>query len=239
MDVRDLLIVGAGGFARETAEAVHTVNEIRPTWRLRGFLDDDPTLHGSVVGGLPVLGPAEMVHELSDAAVLICTGRPGNYLSRRRLATRLDLPEERYGTIVHPSATVGRSCRIGSGSVLLAHVDVTADVVVGRFVAIMPQAVLTHDVQVGDYASLAAAVRIGGGCRIGQEVYLGSGACLREGIRIGAQAMVGLGAVVVDDVPAGRLWYGTPAADRGPAPLPSASVSFDGQELRDAASAAA
>ena len=220
MSQTDLLIVGAGGFARETAEAVHALNRTRPTWRLRGYLDDNPALHGATLGGLPILGGAELVHEHADAAVLICTGRPGDYLSRRRIAARLGLPEERYATIVHPTASVGDSCRIGRGSVLLAHVAVTADVVVGRFVAVMPQAVLTHDVRIDDWASLAAAVRVGGACHIEEEVYLGSGACLRENITVGRRAMVGLGSVVVDDVPAGRLWYGSPARDRGRAPVP-------------------
>ncbi len=54
---RDLVLVGAGGFARETAEAVHAVNERRPTWRLLGFLDDSPERQDTLVDGLPVLGP--------------------------------------------------------------------------------------------------------------------------------------------------------------------------------------
>jgi sugar O-acyltransferase (sialic acid O-acetyltransferase NeuD family) len=225
MTATDLLIVGAGGFARETAEAVHAVNAVRPTWRLLGYLDDDPVRHGEAVGGLAVLGPADAVHEHPHAAVLICAGRPSNYVIRRKLAARLGLDEDRYATVVHPTATVGRSCRIGRGSVLLAHVDVTADVVIGRFTAVMPQAILTHDVRVADWATLAAAVRVGGGCEIGSEAYIGSGACLREGVAIGPRAMVGMGAVVVDDVPPERLWYGSPARDRGPAPLPEGLLS--------------
>jgi sugar O-acyltransferase (sialic acid O-acetyltransferase NeuD family) len=220
MPVSELLIVGAGGFARETAEAIHAVNDVSPTWRLLGFLDDNPMLHGSTVSGVPVLGPAVAVHEHPDARVLICIGRPGNYISRRVVAERLGLDEERYATIVHPTATVGRSSRIGRGSVLLAHVDVTADVEVGRFAAIMPQVVLTHDVRVADWATLAAAVRVGGGCEVGREAYVGSSSCLREGVQIGTRAMVGMGSVVVNDVPAERLWFGAPACDRGPAPLP-------------------
>src|SRR3954451_22157695 len=105
-----LLLIGAGGFAREAAEAVRAVNELRPTWQLAGFLDDDPATHGRDVGGVRVLGPTELVHELADAAVVICTGRPDNYVSRRLIAERLRLDDERYATVVHPSATVGGTC---------------------------------------------------------------------------------------------------------------------------------
>jgi sugar O-acyltransferase (sialic acid O-acetyltransferase NeuD family) len=218
---RRLLLIGAGGFAREAADAVRAVTAPRPTWRLMGFLDDDPDRHGRLIGGMPVLGPVEAVHDHPDAQVVICTGRPDNYASRRLIAERLGLEDDRYATIVHPAATVGASCRVGAGSVLLAHVDLTANVVVGRHVAVMPQVVLTHDVTVGDWATLASGVRVGGGSRVSNGAYVGSGACLREGLTIGERAMVGMGSVVIRDVPADRLWLGAPARDVSRAPLPS------------------
>lgn len=229
---RQLLLVGAGGFGRETAEAVRAVNAIRPTWRLAGFLDDDPEAQGHVVGGVPVVGPIEAVHDHPDAAVAICTGRPDNYTTRRVIAQRLGLPDERYATVVHPSATVGCSCRVGAGSVLLAHVDLTADVAVGRHVAVMPQVVLTHDVRVGDWATLASGVRLGGGCDVGEEAYVGSGACVREGLTIGRRALVGMGCVVTRDVPDERLWFGAPARDVSRAPVQGRQSALPGSVSR-------
>jgi len=217
-----LLVVGAGGFARETAEAVHAVNAFAPAprWNLLGFLDDDPAMHGRLIGGVPVLGAIDLVGHHRDAQVVLATGRPTDYTSRRRLAERLALADERYATVIHPSATLGRSSDVGAGSVLLAHADLTADVVVGRHVAMMPQVVLPHDVRVGDFATLASGVRVGGACDIGDGAYIGAGAILRESLCIGAWAMVGMAAVVTRDVPPERLWFGSPARDAGRAPLP-------------------
>jgi sugar O-acyltransferase (sialic acid O-acetyltransferase NeuD family) len=216
--MRDLLLVGAGGFGREAAEAVRAANAHRPAWRLLGFLDDDPRTHGRLVGGVPVLGPAEAVHDHATALVILCTGHPGNYASRRLMAERLELDDERYAALVHPSATVGASSRVGAGSVLLAHVDVTADAAIGRHVAVMPQVVVTHDGRIDDFATLASGVRLGGGCHVETGAYVGSGACVREGLTIGARAMIGMGSVVTRDVAADRLWFGAPATDRAPAP---------------------
>jgi sugar O-acyltransferase (sialic acid O-acetyltransferase NeuD family) len=219
--IRELLLVGAGGFARETAEAVRAANAARPTWRLLGFLDDDPARHGTVVAGVPIIGPSAAVHDHPEAAIVICTGRPDNYLSRRLIADRLELDDARYATVLHPTATIGESCQVGAGSVLLAHADLTADVVLGRHVAVMPQVVLTHDTRIGDWATIASGVRVGGGCHIAEGAYIGSGACLREGLTVGAWAMVGMGSVVTRDVPAERLWFGAPARDVSRAPLPA------------------
>ena len=217
----DLFVVGAGGFAREAIEAIRAVNAVRRTWRLRGLLDDDPAVHGAVVGGAPVVGPIELVHTEPHAQVVITTGRPDNYVSRPMIAARLDLPDERYATVVHPTATLGATCAVGPGSVLLAHVDLTADVAVGRHVAIMPQVVLPHDARVDDFATLASGVRLGGACHVAEGAYIGAGGCLREGITIGARAMVGMASVVTRDVPGERLWFGSPARDAGRAPLPT------------------
>jgi len=79
--MRPLLIVGAGGFARETVEAIRAINAIEPTWRLLGLLDDDPGRHGNVVAGVPVIGPLELVHSEPRASVVLTTGRPDNYVS--------------------------------------------------------------------------------------------------------------------------------------------------------------
>jgi sugar O-acyltransferase (sialic acid O-acetyltransferase NeuD family) len=218
---RDIVLIGCGGFGRETAAAIAAMNAVEPRWRLRGFLDDSPELAGSSVAGAPVLGPIAAIEDHPEAAVVITTGRPENYVSRPLIAERLGLDDDRYATLVHPSAMVGEGCRIGPGSVLLGHVDLTTDVVVGAHVAIMPQVVLPHDTVVGDFATIASGVQVGGGCRIAAGAYVGSGACLRQGLSIGTRAMIGMGAIVTRDVPDERLWCGVPARDSGRAPLPA------------------
>ena len=152
---------------------------------------------------------------------MLTTGRPDNYVSRPLIAARLGLPDERYATIVHPTATVGTTCTIGVGSVLLAHVDLTADVHVGRHVVVMPQVVLPHDARVDDFATLASGVRVGGACHIEEGAYIGAGRVPARGHHASGRGRSSAWApCVLRDVPAERKWLGSPAADAGPAPLP-------------------
>ena len=205
--VRDLVIAGAGGLARETAAAVRAI----PSWRLLGFLDDDPALHGMQRAGLPVLGPLAAVAEYSGAAVVVCIANARNPAVRERVVQRLDLPADRYASIVHPSADVGAGCVIGPGSVVLAQVALTADVSVGAHVCVMPQTVLTHDDVVEDFVTIASGVRVSGAVRVGRGAYLGAGAIVRETRTVGAGSLVGMGSVVLRDVPEGEVWAGNPA----------------------------
>ncbi|WP_326854996.1 acetyltransferase [Actinocrinis sp.] len=212
----ELMIVGAGGFARETAQAVAAINAVavntgRPIWRLLGFLDDDPLLHGRRVDGLPVIGGADLVESLPQAQLVVCVGNPRRYDTRMRIVERLGLPEERYATVVHPSAQISADSSIGPGSVILAQTVLTASVEVGAHVAVMPHAVLTHDVSASDFATIASGVRFGGGVSVGRGAYVGAGALIRENVKIGAWSMIGMGSVVLCDVPAAQVWVGNPA----------------------------
>ncbi|MFJ7271008.1 NeuD/PglB/VioB family sugar acetyltransferase [Streptomyces sp. NPDC099050] len=213
----ELLIVGAGGFARETAQAVRDAAAAdlaagrAPRLRLAGHLDDDPALHGREVDGVPVLGGSALVHERPAARVVVCVGSPRDYGVRARLVRRLALPESRYATVIHPAAALSGSSVLGPGTVLLAHCVLTAAVRVGAHVAVMPHVVLTHDDEVGDFATLASGVRLGGGVRLGRGAYVGAGALVREYIEVGAWSLTGMGSTVLADVPAGEVWAGSPA----------------------------
>ena len=201
----DLVIVGAGGFARETAAAALAAGH-----RVRGFLDDDPALHGTYRSGLPVLGPVAEAAGL-DAGIVVCVGNPRNYTARRSIVRRLGLPPERYATVVHPAAHIGAGSVVGPGTVLLAGTVLTADVTVRSHVAVMPHAVLTHDDRIADFVTIASGVRLGGGAVLEQGAYVGAGALVREGATVGAWSLIGMGSVVLHDVPTGEVWAGNPA----------------------------
>jgi sugar O-acyltransferase (sialic acid O-acetyltransferase NeuD family) len=207
----ELVLMGAGGFARETAQAVQALNSRGAGWRLLGYLDDDPARHGTVIEGHRVLGGRDELRHMPDAQVLVCTGRPGDYVSRLRIVAELDLPAERFATIVHPTAAVSSTSSVGPGSVVLAYVALTTAVRVGAHVAIMPHVTLTHDVVVDDFVTIASGVRVGGGGRASRAAYLGAGAVIGEHLTIGEFSLVGMGAVVTRDIPASEVWAGVPA----------------------------
>lgn len=210
-----LLIIGSGGFGREAARAARDGGF---DGELLGFLDDNPALAGRSVGGIPVIGPLAAVSDFPEAGVVVATGRPDNYTSRHAIVQRLRLPPERYARIVHPQAGLAADTEVGPGSVVLAGAVATTGVSIGAHVAVMPQVVLTHECSVADFATLASAAGLAGGVSVGPGAYLGAGTTVREGRRIGALAMTGMASLVLADVPARRLWFGSPAVDRGASP---------------------
>ena len=223
----DLILYGAGGFARETAQAVHSMNLHGAKWNLLGFIDDDADRHGTIIDGTVVIGGREQVEQVPAASLVVCTGRPNDYVSRMRIVRELAVESARYATIIHPSSAVSRSSSVGSGSVLLAHVTLTADVSIGAHVAVMPQVTLTHDDAIDDFATIASGVSIGGGARVQRCAYLGAGAIIGETRTIGAFSLIGMGSVVTHDVPSNEVWAGVPARHLRAADIPASVLAED------------
>lgn len=226
---RPLLIIGAGGLGREVLETVRYAVADGFPWSIVGFLDDHPARHGSMVGGVPVLGPSDEVHGHADAAVIVCVASSHTPDSRALLVKRLALDPVRFATIVHPSVVVPGSCSLAEGSILLANTVLTADVEIGRHVVVMPQSTLTHDVRIEDFATLASGVRVGGSVTVGEAAYVGAGVMVRENLSIGARSVIGMGAMVTKPVPAGQTWCGVPAVPSLP-DLPLVDLAAAHQE---------
>jgi sugar O-acyltransferase (sialic acid O-acetyltransferase NeuD family) len=205
--LEEVVLVAASGLAREAAEAIWVAG----TYRLAGMVDDNPRLHGTSCGGVPVLGSPDLLTGLPDTRIVLC---PGAGRSRAALADRLSLlgvEPQRYATVVHPRASLAGSCVVGPGSVVLAGVVVTADVTIGSHVVIMPNAVLTHDDAIGDFATICATASLAGGVTVGTGAYLGTASAVRENLRIGDWSLLGMGAIAIRDVPAGETYVGNPA----------------------------
>lgn len=204
-----LLLLGAGGLAREVLAAMRRTQ----AYRIFGFLDDDPARHRTMVDGVPVLGGISDAGSYPRCSFLACAGSGTARAGMVQTLARTGVAEYRFATFVDPGAHLGDGCVVGAGSIVLAGTVLTAAVTVGRHVAVMPNCTLTHDDVVEDYATLTSGVQLGGGVRVGSGAYLGMGATVRQGVRIGAGTVVGMGAAVLQDLPGGQTWAGVPARE--------------------------
>jgi sugar O-acyltransferase (sialic acid O-acetyltransferase NeuD family) len=180
-------------------------------WTPIGALDDDPSRHGADLNGVPVLGGSDLIGEFKDAAVVACVANARRPEGRLTVVRRLGLPDDRWATIVHPSAFVPEGSVLGPGTVLLAGAVITTPLRIGAHVVAMPHVLITHDDNIADGVTFAGAASLGGFVSVGECAYLGQRCSVREQLSIGARAVVGMGAVVLQDVPAGEVWAGVPA----------------------------
>ena len=196
-------------------DIIDTINDINSmqgsaVYECLGFLDDDMSLHRKTVRGLKVLGPLCAAHEFTDCNFINGIGSAANFWKKRSLVTQTaDL--DRFESIIHPSASISRTARIGRGTVIFQNVTITSNVSVGRHVVVLPNSVISHDGIVGDYTSICAGVCISGNVRIGSSCYLGTNSAVIGNIDIGDFCLIGMGSVVLESVPANSTVVGNPA----------------------------
>lgn len=214
MDVKDLIIVGSGGFGREVFDIVMAANEVADApnrWNLLGYLDDAPSelnTERAARQGMSILGPADAatVEGRPHFVVAINDGRV-----REAIATRLIGAGWSPATLVHPSATVGSDCRIGAGTIMAAGARVTTNVSLGKFVHLHVNTSVGHDADLGDFVAVNPLGAVSGSVIVGPRTLVGSCAFILQGLHVGADTTIGANAAVVKNVPEGVVVRGVPA----------------------------
>ncbi|MGN6242378.1 MAG: acetyltransferase [Motilibacteraceae bacterium] len=207
-----LVVVGAGGHARELLDVVAACRAAGTArWDVIGLLADErPPPLVLERHGLPWLGEVELgLQELpEDTGYLIGIGSGRVRLRVDRLARARGLVAP---VLVHPMAAVGSHSVLGEGCVLFSHSSVTTNVRLGRHVHLNRGATVGHDSVLGDCTTLHPNAVVSGGCTLGSEVTMGTGSVVIELRSIGDRSTVGAGAAVVRDVAADLTVVGVPA----------------------------
>ncbi|MBN1572776.1 MAG: acetyltransferase [Deltaproteobacteria bacterium] len=207
--MKDIIIFGAGGFAREVAFVIKEINRITPAWRILGFAEADDRNVGKSVGAYTVYCSEEDVHEMEVDAV-IAVGNPeilrkiaGNFREQKKVS---------FPNVVHPNTVYDKERIVmGEGNIVCAGVYFTTDIQIGNFNHFNLSTTIGHDVVIGDYCIINPGVNISGGVTFGNRCNIGTGASILQNISIGDRVTVGAGAVVTRDIEDGVTAVGVPA----------------------------
>ncbi len=209
--MKDIILFPFNGNAREAASVIEDINAISPTWNILGFIDDDSKKLGLNFGNYSVIGGKEALTTHLGSYVLAVPGRPDNFLRRTEIIDSLNLPSERFATILHPRTKIGISCFVGYNALLMDNVVLTASVAIGNNVVVLPNTVISHDSKIGDYCLVGSNVSVSGNVTIEKNCYVGSGAKIKNDLVIARDTLIGLGAVVVKNTQPAAIIAGNPA----------------------------
>lgn len=209
-NMKNLYIVGAGGFGREAAWLVKRMNEQLPAWNLLGFLDDDKSKHGMMEDGYPVAGGIDLLSDAEENTYVVCA--VGSAKVRKMLIERINqYPNVRYATLIDPDAILSESVTIGEGSIICAGTIITVDITIGKHVILNLDCTVGHDAVLGDYVTMYPSVNVSGMVKVGACTELGTGAHLIQQIKVGTNSVIGAGSVVIRDIPDSCTAVGNPA----------------------------
>ncbi len=200
--MKDLFIVGAGGFGREAIWTVERINSLsqQPAWRIIGYADDDPKWKkGDNFEGYPILGTvAEASRDFPGASVFVALG---NNVKRADMYAKLrghDFP-----ALIDPKAQISPTTDFRHGVYIGAGAVIQVGAQLGKFVVVGSNAIVSHDAVVDDFCNLGPGSVVASGVKIEKSVSFFANAATMPRITIGEGARIGCGAAVKADVPAG------------------------------------
>lgn len=208
--MKEIILFPFGGNAKEAITVIEAINEKIKTWEVLGFIDDNPDLIGEKCSGHEVIGGREKLSEYPPAKVLAVPGRPENYLKREKIIDSLGASPERFATLIHPSANISPSTKIGYNTLIMAGVVTTINVYIGNHCIILPNSVISHDVTIDDFNLIGSNVSISGSVHIEKLCYLGTGSKIIQEVTVSHGSLIGIGTVVLKSIEPNSVVVGNP-----------------------------
>lgn len=205
--MKELIIVGAGGFGRELLQWIKDINEINPRWIIKGFIDDNLAALDKYECSHRVIGRIED-WQPNDNEVFACA--IANPKIKEKVVATLKSKDAEFVSIIHPTAVIGDNNSIGEGFVAYPNAVITVNVEIGSFVTLLNSGV-GHDAVIGDFSTISSYCDITGGVRIGKRVFLGSHVTIVPSRKVGDDAFLGAGSVVVTHIKENTRVMGNPA----------------------------
>lgn len=206
--LKDLYIIGAGGFGREVAWLVERINEVEPTWNLVGFIDDTESKWGTNEDGYPVLGGCECLKKLGDVYVVCAVGSGA---TRKAIIDKIKGSNIKFAILIDPSVVISKRVKIGKGTIICANTTITVDIKIGNHVIINLDCTIGHDDIIEDFVTINPSVNVSGNVHLKEGCNLGTGTQIIQGKNITENTIIGAGAVVVKDIIETGTYVGNPA----------------------------
>lgn len=206
--MKNLLIIGAGGCGREVMQWAKDINQNKPTWNIKGYLDDDKKALDGLRTEHKIIGTVnDYIPQVDD--VFTCS--IGNSEIRKRIIDTIENKGGEFISIIHPTAVVAETAELGKAEIIYPYVIISDNADIGDACIINMYSSVAHNSVLGNYCTISAHCDITGGCNVFENVFFGSGAKAVPGINIGAGAFVCAGSTVMSNIKPQIKVIGTPA----------------------------
>ena len=205
--MKSLAILGASGHGKVVAEIARLNG-----WKTIDFFD--ARWVQAKIGYLyPVIGTDDDLYKCATLYDGVFVG-VGDNKTRSRISKYLFSSGVRCVSLVHPSAIISSSAKIGCGVVVMPNAVVNAEARIEDGVIINTAATVDHDCFIDAYAHLSPGVHLAGNVFVGEKSWIGIGSVVREGIKIGSDTIIGAGSVVISNIKENCTAFGVPAKYR-------------------------
>lgn len=208
--MKDIVIVGASGFAHEVVCLINKINEYRPTWNILGFIDSvlekgSHTEYGDIVGN-----DEDLNEWRTDINVVIALGSPK---ALKRISSLYNNPNIKFPNLISPDASLldEKRLRMGMGNIICSNCVISTNVEIGNYNVFNWNTTIGHDTIIGNYNSMMPGVRVSGAVNIGDMNFFGVSSVVLQQKKIGNSIVLGAGSVLMSNAKDECTYMGNPA----------------------------
>lgn len=114
-------------------------------------------------------------------------------------------------TLIHDTAYIEDSAKIGLGCQIHARSYVGTNVKIGNFCILNTNSIVDHDCILNDGVEIAPGATLCGNVEVGKDAWIGANATILPRLELGKSSIAGAGSVVTRNIPDKDIWVGNPA----------------------------
>ncbi|MFC1512447.1 acetyltransferase [bacterium] len=206
----NVIIIGAGGFGREVynwAQESLPQNE----FKINGFLDIDKNALDNYDIDINILGTEDTYNIQEHDRFIIAVG---NIELKKKIVEKIKSRNGEFMTLVHKTALVACTAKIGEGVVICPFAYVSDNVILDNFVMLNFYASCGHDAKIGEYSILSPYATVNGFVVLEEEVFLATHSTVIAYKKVGAKSKVSANSAVMHNVPPNSLVFGVPGSEK-------------------------
>lgn len=209
--MKEIIIIGAGGFGREVQWLIERINEKEKSWKIKGYIDDGIDA-GTEINGYYVLGGINKLLELDEDISVVCA--IGSSDVRKRVIEQISKRDNiNFPNLIDPNVQMSKYLELGRGNIICAGTILTVNITIGDFNILNLDCTVGHDVVLESFVTAYPSVNISGAVYIGECTEIGTGTQIIQGKRICRDTIIGAGSVVVRDIDLAGTYVGVPAKE--------------------------
>lgn len=201
-----IVIIGQGGHSK----VIHDIITLSNEHEVIGYLDDKYKNFSITNKGIrgPISAAYKAIEYNEKINFIIGIG---DNKTRKKIFEFLEFPMELFATLIHPSAILSPSVKIGKGTVIMANTIINTDACIGHHTIINSGSIIEHDNNIGNFVHVSPNATLTGNVKIDNGVHIGAGTTIIPGVHVGEFTIIGAGATVTKNIPSNCTAVGVPA----------------------------
>lgn len=208
--MKDLFLIGAGGFCSEVLHLIELIEEREKKWNAIYLIDDTIERFSKELRGYTVIGGLETIIKTNKEIDVVITINDTN--ARKRIVESLEKNNHvNFPNLISPLSLIdSKYLNIGYGNIIMHYVILSTQLEIGNFNSFNSYTGIGHDTRIGNFNSFGPRVAISGNVQIGNLNDFGVNSTVLQKKKIGNNNQIWLNTSILKSITDNNIYFGIP-----------------------------